>query len=165
MQVSLIVAAAHNGAIGKGGAMPWHLPADLKHFKNITWGLPVIMGRKTFDSLGKALPGRTNIVITRQENWNPSSDVIVVADTITALSKAKECGVKEVVIIGGGEIYNLFFELATRIYLTRVDASPDADTFFSSFHPQDWKLVSQLDREADSKHAFNFSFQVWERLT
>ncbi|GDX42225.1 MAG: hypothetical protein RL555_217 [Bacteroidota bacterium] len=165
MQVSLIVAAAHNGAIGKGGAMPWHLPADLKHFKNITWGLPVIMGRKTFDSLGKALPGRTNIVITRQENWNPSSDVIVVADTITALSKAKECGVKEVVIIGGGEIYNLFFELATRIYLTRVDASPDADTFFSSFHPQDWKLVSQLDREADSKHAFNYSFQVWERLT
>ena len=165
MQVSLIVAAAHNGAIGKGGAMPWHLPADLRHFKNITWGLPVIMGRKTFDSLGKALPGRTNIVITRQENWNPSSDVIVVADTITALSKAKECGVKEVVIIGGGEIYNLFFELATRIYLTRVDASPDADTFFSSFHPQDWKLVSQLDREADSKHAFNFSFQVWERLT
>jgi dihydrofolate reductase len=165
MQVSLIVAAAHNGAIGKGGAMPWHLPADLKHFKNITWGLPVIMGRKTFDSLGKALPGRTNIVITRQENWNPSSDVIVVADTITALSKAKECGVKEAVIIGGGEIYNLFFELATRIYLTRVDASPDADTFFSSFHPQDWKLVSQLDREADSKHAFNYSFQVWERLT
>jgi dihydrofolate reductase len=165
MQVSLIVAAAHNGAIGKGGAMPWHLPADLRHFKNITWGLPVIMGRKTFDSLGKALPGRTNIVITRQENWNPSSDVIVVADTITALSKAKECGVKEVVIIGGGEIYNLFFELATRIYLTRVDASPDADTFFSSFHPQDWKLVSQLDREADSKHAFNYSFQVWERLT
>ena len=164
MQVSLIVAAAHNGAIGKGGAMPWHLPADLKHFKNITWGLPVIMGRKTFDSLGKALPGRTNIVITRQENWNPSNDVIVVADTITALSKAKECGVKEVVIIGGGEIYNLFFELATRIYLTRVDASPDADTFFSSFHPQDWKLVSQLDREADSKHAFNYSFQVWERL-
>lgn len=165
MQVSLIVAAAHNGAIGKGGAMPWHLPADLKHFKNITWGLPVIMGRKTFDSLGKALPGRTNIVITRQENWNPSSDVIVVTDTITALSKAKECGVKEVVIIGGGEIYNLFFELATRIYLTRVDASPDADTFFSSFHPQNWKLVSQLDREADSKHAFNYSFQVWERLT
>lgn len=165
MQVSLIVAAAHNGAIGKGGAMPWHLPADLRHFKNITWGLPVIMGRKTFDSLGKALPGRTNIVITRQENWNPSNDVIVVADTITALSKAKECGVKEVVIIGGGEIYNLFFELATRIYLTRVDASPDADTFFSSFHPQDWKLVSQLDREADSKHAFNYSFQVWERLT
>ena len=165
MQVSLIVAAAHNGAIGKGGAMPWHLPADLRHFKNITWGLPVIMGRKTFDSLGKALPGRTNIVITRQENWNPSSDVIVVADTIMALSKAKECGVKEVVIIGGGEIYNLFFELATRIYLTRVDASPDADTFFSSFHPQHWKLVSQLDREADSKHAFNYSFQVWERLT
>jgi len=165
MQISLIVAAAQNGAIGKGGTMPWHLPADLKHFKNITWGLPVIMGRKTFDSLGKALPGRTNIVITRQENWRPSGDVIVVADATTALSKAKECGVKEVVIIGGGEVYNLFFDLATRVYLTRVEATPDADTFFSSFHPKDWKLVSQLDREADAKHAFNYSFQVWERLT
>ena len=165
MQISLIVAAAQNGAIGKGGTMPWHLPADLKHFKNITWGLPVIMGRKTFDSLGKALPGRTNIVITRQENWRPSGDVIVVADATTALYKAKECGVKEVVIIGGGEIYNLFFDLATRVYLTRVEATPDADTFFSSFHPKDWKLVSQLDREADAKHAFNYSFQVWERLT
>ncbi len=165
MQVSLIVAAAHNGAIGKEGTMPWHLPADLKHFKNITWGLPIIMGRKTFDSLGKPLPGRTNIVITRQTNWNPSNEVIVVADVITALSKAKKCGVKEVVIIGGGEIYNLFFDLATRIYLTRVDAAPDADTFFSSFHPKNWKLISQLDREADAKHAYNYSFQVWERLT
>jgi dihydrofolate reductase len=123
------------------------------------------MGRKTFDSLGKPLPGRTNIVITRQTNWNPSNEVIVVADVITALSKAKECGVKEVVVIGGGEIYNLFFDLATRIYLTRVDAAPDADTFFSSFHPKNWKLISQLDREADAKHAYNYSFQVWERLT
>ena len=165
MQVSLIVAAAHNGAIGKEGTMPWHLPADLKHFKNITWGLPIIMGRKTFDSLGKPLPGRTNIVITRQTNWNPSNEVIVVADVITALSKAKECGVKEVVVIGGGEIYNLFFDLATRIYLTLVDAAPDADTFFSSFHPKNWRLISQLDREADEKHAYNYSFQVWERLT
>ena len=165
MQVSLIVAAAHNGAIGKEGTMPWHLPADLKHFKNITWGLPIIMGRKTFDSLGKPLPGRTNIVITRQTNWNPSNEVIVVADVITALSKARECGVKEVVVIGGGEIYNLFFDLATRIYLTRVDAAPDAHTFFSSFHPKNWKLISQLDREADEKHAYNYSFQVWERLT
>jgi dihydrofolate reductase len=104
-------------------------------------------------------------VITRQTNWNPSNEVIVVADLITALSKAKECGVKEVVVIGGGEIYNLFFDLATRIYLTRVDAAPDADTFFSSFHPKNWKLISQLDREADAKHAYNYSFQVWERLT
>ena len=94
-----------------------------------------------------------------------SGVVIVVDDSTTALSKEKECGVKEVVIIGGGEIYNLFFDLATRVYLTRVEATPDADTFFSSFHPKDWKLVSQLDREADAKHAFNYSFQVWERLT
>ncbi|MFM7511572.1 MAG: dihydrofolate reductase [Bacteroidota bacterium] len=165
MQVSLIVAAGQNNAIGKDGGMPWHLPADLKHFKNVTWGLPVIMGRKTYDSLGKPLPGRTNIVITRQANWSPAGPVIVVADAMAALSKAKECGANEVVIIGGGEIYNLFFDLATRIYLTRVEASPDADTFFSSFHPNNWKLVSQLDREADAKHPFNYSFQVWERLT
>ncbi|MBM3412912.1 MAG: dihydrofolate reductase [Bacteroidetes bacterium] len=164
MLVSLIVAVGQNNAIGKDGSMPWHLSADLKHFKNITWGLPVIMGRKTYDSLGKPLPGRTNIVVTRQQDWNPSDQLIVVADAMTALSKAKECGAKEVVIIGGGEIYNLFFDLASRIYLTRVEASPEADTYFSSFHPKDWKLISQLDREADSKHAYNYSFQVWDRL-
>jgi dihydrofolate reductase len=105
MTISLIVAAASNNAIGKDGKMPWHLPADMKHFKNITWGLPVVMGRKTFESLGKLLPGRKNIVITRQPGWN-AEGVVKVKNIEDALFVAKETDAKEVMVIGGGEIYN-----------------------------------------------------------
>jgi dihydrofolate reductase len=164
MQISLVVAAASNNAIGKEGTMPWHLPADLRHFKNVTWGLPVIMGRKTYASLGKPLPGRTNIVISRQNNWGADIEGVQVVKTAEdALQEAANCKVKEVMIIGGGEIYRLFWEKAIRIYLTRVETSPEADTFFSAIHPAEWKLVQQLDREADAKNTFNLSFQIWER--
>lgn len=164
MKISLVVAAATNYAIGKEGSMPWHLPADLRHFKNVTWGLPVVMGRKTYESLGKPLPGRTNIVITRQEvSAFASAEVQVAKDPDQALAMAALCKVKEVMIIGGGEIYRLFWERAQRIYLTKVEVSPEADTFFPSIDPAQWKLVQQLDREADVKNAFNLSFQIWER--
>lgn len=166
MQISLVVAAALNNAIGKEGVMPWHLPSDLKHFKNVTWGLPVIMGRKTFESLGKPLPGRTNIVISRQSEWSPSAkDLILVKTPEAAIEAAVSCGVKEAMIIGGGEIYRLFWPLANRLYVTRVDCNPEADTFFPSIDPLHWKLVQQLDREADPKNAFNHSFQVWDKLS
>lgn len=164
MKISLVVAAGTNYAIGREGTMPWHLPADLRHFKNVTWGLPVIMGRKTYESLGKPLPGRTNIVITRQEGWASASQELCVAkDPEQALEMAATSHVKEAMVIGGGEIYRLFWERAHRIYLTRVEVSPEADTFFPSIDPADWKLIQQLDREADSKNAFNLSFQIWER--
>lgn len=164
MKISLVVAAATNHAIGKQGIMPWHLPADLRHFKNVTWGMPVVMGRKTFESLGKPLPGRTNIVISRQEGWvSPTADLQLAKDPEQALELAAQCKVKEVMIIGGGEIYRSFWERAKRIYLTRVEASLDADTFFPSLDPSDWRLIQQLDREADAKNAFNLSFQIWER--
>lgn len=164
MKISLVVAAATNYAIGKEGSMPWHLPADLRHFKNVTWGLPVVMGRKTYESLEKPLPGRTNIVITRQEvSAFASAEVQVAKDPDQALAMAALCKVKEVMIIGGGEIYRLFWERAQRIYLTKVEVSPEADTFFPSIDPAQWKLVQQLDREADVKNAFNLSFQIWER--
>jgi dihydrofolate reductase len=164
MKISLVVAAATNNAIGKEGVMPWHLPADLRHFKNVTWGMPVVMGRKTFDSLGKPLPGRTNIVITRQNGWAVESDEIKIASNPSqALAYAEQCKVKEVMIIGGGEIYRLFWEQAVRIYMTRVDIHPEADTFFSAIDPLEWKLIQQLDREADAKNAYNLSFQIWER--
>lgn len=166
MQISLVVAAALNNAIGKGGVMPWHLPADLKHFKNVTWGLPVIMGRKTFESLGKPLPGRTNMVISRQREWKPATeDIILVQSPEAALEAAAACSVREVMVIGGGEIYRLFWPLAKRIYLTRVDSSPEADTFFPVIEPEAWKLVQQLDREADPKNSFNHSFQIWDRIS
>lgn len=163
MTISLVVAAATNHAIGKDGQMPWHLPNDMRHFKNITWGMPVIMGRKTFESLGKALPGRKNIVITRQAGWL-APGAVTVKTVEDALFVAREADVNEVMVIGGGEIYRALFERAKRIYLTRVEAEPEGDTFFPVPDPQFWYLVSQRNHEADEKNAYNHSFQVWERL-
>ena len=163
MTISLVVAAATNNAIGKDGKMPWHLPNDMKHFKNITWGMPVVMGRKTFESLGKVLPGRKNIVITRQPGWNVEG-AIAVQKIDDALFVAKATDAKEVMVIGGGEIYKILFDKARRIYLTRVDAEPEADTFFPSLNPEEWYLVSQKNHEADEKNPFNYSFQIWERI-
>lgn len=163
MIISFIVAAATNNAIGKDGKLPWHLPNDMRHFKNITWGMPIVMGRKTFESLGKALPGRKNIVITRQPGWK-AEGVIAVKNIEDALFVVKESDAKEAMVIGGGEIYKTLFDKARRIYLTRVEAEPDADTFFPSLKPGEWHLMSQQDHEADAKNAYNYSFQTWERI-
>ncbi len=143
--------------------MPWHLPNDMRHFKNVTWGLPVIMGRKTFESLGKVLPGRKNIVISRQPDWKHEG-TIVVKSLDDALFVANETDAKEVMVIGGGEIYKALFSKAKRIYLTRVDAEPEADTFFPDIEPSEWFLVSQDNHEADGKNPYNHSFQLWERI-
>ncbi len=161
--ISLVVAAATNNAIGKDGKMPWHLPNDMKHFKNVTWGMPVVMGRKTFDSLGKVLPGRKNIVITRQQNWKVEGTVSV-KSIDDALFVAKSTDANEVMVIGGGEIYKTVFDKAKRIYMTRVEAEPEADTFFPAIDPKQWQLVSQKNHEADEKNAYNYSFQIWERV-
>ncbi|MBK6828016.1 MAG: type 3 dihydrofolate reductase [Chitinophagaceae bacterium] len=163
MTISLIVAAAQNNAIGKEGGMPWHLPNDLRHFKNLTWGMPVVMGRKTFESLGKPLAGRKNIVISRQAGWS-APGAVVVKTIEDALFVAREADMKEVMVIGGGEIYKSLFDRAKRIYLTRVEAEPDADTFFPVIDPQQWHLMSQKNHEADEKNAYNYSFQIWERV-
>lgn len=163
MIISLVVAAANNNAIGKDNQLLWHLPNDLRHFRNITWGMPVIMGRKTFESMGKPLPGRKNIVITRQSGWNVPG-TIAVKTLDDAMFLVKEMDVKEMMVIGGGEIYQLAFEKANRIYLTRVDAEPDADTFLPALNPKSWKLLSQKNFEADERHAYNYSFQVWESI-
>lgn len=166
MTISLIAAAAKNNAIGKDGDMPWHLSNDLKYFKNTTWGLPVLMGRKTFESFGKGkpLPGRKNIILTRQDDYKPDG-VIVVKNVEDALLAAKEMDANELMVIGGGEIYRLFFEKADRIYLTRVDAEPEADTFFPEMKTDEWKMVSKKDHEADTKNNYNYSFEVWERAS
>lgn len=163
MKISLVVAAATNHAIGKNGKLLWHLPNDLKQFKNVTWGMPVVMGRKTFDSLGKALPGRKNIVITRQRDWK-AEGAIAVKNVYDALFVANETDAKEVMIIGGGEIYKALFEKADRIYMTRIEASPDADTFFPVIDGKHWQLISQQNHEADEKNIYNYSFQLWDRI-
>jgi len=162
MIISLVVAAADNNAIGKDQKLLWCLPNDMKFFKNVTWGMVVIMGRKTLEALGKPLKGRKNIVITRQ-SLNTDGAVIV-KSLEEALSAAKEMDVKEVMVIGGGEIYKLALPKANRIYITRVHAKPeDADTFFPEFSEKEWKLVSKKEYDADSKHEYAYSFQLWER--
>jgi len=162
MNISLVVAAASNNAIGKDGKMPWHLPADMKHFKNITWGMPVVMGRKTFESLGKPLSGRKNIVITRQTGWK-ANGAIGVQSIEDAFFVAQQADVNEIMVIGGGEIYKTLFDKAKRIYLTRVEAEPEADTFFPVLLREQWRLISQQNFEADEKNLFNYSFQIWDR--
>ena len=163
MTISLVVAAAQNNAIGKDGKMPWHLPADMRHFKNITWGMPVIMGRKTFESLGKPLSGRKNIVISRQPDFK-ADGIVIVKNFDDALFVAKETDAKEVFVIGGGEIYRLAYEKAKRIYLTRVKAEPEGDVFFPDLDAKEWFLVSDDEHTADEKHQYAYSFQIWERV-
>lgn len=158
--LSLIVAAAQNNAIGKNNQLLWHLPNDLKFFKNTTWGMPVIMGRKTFESVNKPLPGRFNIVITRQPGWN-AEGVIVASDLDDAICKARETNCKELFVIGGGEIYNQAYAMADKIYLTRVDATPDGDTFFPAMEESKWALTHSQDFTADDKHQYAYSFQTW----
>ncbi len=163
MIVSLVVAAAKNNIIGKDNKLLWCLPNDMKFFKNVTWGLPVVMGRKTFEALGKPLKGRKNIVITRQPGWDVEGTVAVKTFE-DAMFLVKEMDVKEMMVIGGGEIYKLAFEKAKRIYITRVNAEPEGDTFFPAIDPKSWKLISQKDHEADDHHEYAYSFQVWERV-
>ena len=158
--VSLLVAASSNNAIGKNNQLLWHLPNDLKFFKNTTWGMPVIMGRKTFESVNKPLPGRFNIVITRQPDWK-AEGVIVAGDLNDALQKAAETNCKEAFIIGGGEIFKQSMDIADKIYLTRVHADIEGDTFFPVIDESTWQLNSNQDFPADEKHAFEYSFQIW----
>lgn len=162
MTISIIVAAALNHAIGKDNQLLWHLPNDMKFFKNTTWGLPVIMGRKTYESLGKPLNGRVNIVITRQKDWK-AAGVVVVNDLADALFVAASTDCKEVFIIGGGEIYQQSFAKAQQIYLTSVQTTIEGDTYFPEINIDEWELVSNKDFAADAKHAFAYSFQLWNR--
>ncbi len=163
MIISIIVAAADNNAIGKDNQLLWHLPVDMKFFKATTWTNPVIMGRKTFQSLGeKILPGRKNIIITRQEDYQPA-DVWVAKSLTEAIEKAKSANCNEIFIAGGGEIYKQSMALANRIYMTRVHTNIDADTFFPGINEKEWNLVDRQQYAADEKHAFDFSIETWER--
>jgi dihydrofolate reductase len=162
MHISIIVAAAENNAIGKNNQLLWHLPNDLKFFKNTTWGMPVVMGRKTFESVNKPLPGRMNIVITRQANWK--ADGVVSATSLKdALHKAEADNYKQAFVIGGGEIYKDALPKADIVYLTRVHTAINGDTFFPQLHEEAWELVSNEDFAADEKHVYAYSFQKWVR--
>jgi len=164
MKVSLIVAASTNNAIGKNNQLLWHLPNDLKFFKNTTWGMPMAMGRKTYESMGnQALQGRMNIVITRQQDWS-AKDVVTVSSIQEAIQFAQDNYYKELFVAGGGEIYKQAITIANRIYITRVHAVLEGDTFFPAIDETEWKLVSSEDHPADEKHAYAYSFQVWDKI-
>ena len=162
MILSLLLAADENNVIGKDNQLPWRLPNDLKYFKNLTWGMPVLMGRKTFESLGKPLPGRKNIIITRNQNWKNEA-VTVVHSTKEAINVAQESDVKEIFIIGGAEIFNSVFAEADRIYLTRIHHRFEGDAYFPELNTDEWHLVSQKYCAVDEKNAYPHTFQVWER--
>lgn len=164
MRISMVVAAAENQAIGLDNRLLWHLPNDLRHFKNSTWALPVIMGRKTLEALaGKPLTGRMNIVLTRQQDF-AANGFHVVHDMEQALELVKQAQYREVNIIGGGEIYRQFLPKAHRIILTRVEASFEGDAFFPELPVAEWQLISDDPQPADDKHAYSYRFQVWERV-
>ncbi|MFB6454582.1 dihydrofolate reductase [Chitinophaga sp. Hz27] len=160
--ISIIVAAAENNAIGINNQLPWRLPDDLKYFKNTTTGKPIIMGRKTFESLGKPLPNRPNIVITRQPDYEPQG-VIVVDSLQAAVETAKSFDSAELFITGGSQIFDIAMPIVERIYLTRVYAVVEGDAFFPEIDGNIWKLVSEDRREADEKNQYPFAFQIWER--
>jgi len=161
--ISLVVAAAENNAIGKNNQLLWHLPNDLKFFKNTTWAGVVIMGRKTFESVNKPLPGRLNIVVTANADWQYDT-VRTAASLPSAIDLARSEHFKEIFIIGGGEIYKQAMPLADVIYMTRVHANPDADTFFPEIKASEWKLIRKDDVSKDEKHAYDYSFEKWDKI-
>ena len=164
MEISLVVAAAENNAIGYENDLPWGrgLPADLEHFKKTTSGHTVIMGRKTFESIGRLLPNRTNIIISRDQNYDASGG-IVVTSLEQALSYARSRDEKEIFIIGGAQIFERSLPLATKIYLTRVHADVPGDTFFSGLNPNQWQKVSEEKHLKDEKNIYDYTFEMWER--
>lgn len=162
MLISLIAAVAENGVIGRDNELVWRLPDDFKYFKQTTSHHPVLMGRKTFESLGKPLPNRLNVVITRNEDYRP--DGVTVVDSLPkAIEEAQKTGAAEAFVIGGAEIYKQAIPNADRLYLTEVKGSFEGDTRFPAYDKTEWEEVSRQHHPADERHAVAFDFVVWER--
>lgn len=165
-RLALIVAVADNGVIGRDNGLPWHLPEDLRYFKRITMGKPIVMGRKTFESIGRALPGRTNIVISRNEQFAPDGVVLAASlDEALVLARqlADEQGVGEAVIVGGAQIYALALPRADRLYVTRVHATPEGDTLLPPVDWTQWAETSCKRNTASDDNPYDFSFVVYDR--
>ena len=156
MLVSLVVGMARNLVIGRDNALPWRLPADLKHFKAVTLGKPILMGRKTFESIGKPLPGRTNLVLTRHTGWT-SAGVVVVHSIAEALERAGDAA--ELAGIGGAEVFRLLMPMASRIHLTRIDADIPGDTVFPPIDYSQWTELDSRKVCADERNAFDMTFE------
>lgn len=159
---TIIVAMGEKNEIGADNKLLWHLPKDLKHFKDLTSGHPVIMGRKTYESIGKALPNRTNIVISRKKDWFQEG-ILIVGSIKEALKFAKKID-EEVFIIGGGNIYEQTMEKADKLEVTLVKTELKADTYFPKIDPKVWKKTNEIFHEKDEKNEFDFYFQTYERI-
>lgn len=160
--LSMLVAADTNYVIGKENRLPWHLPNDLKYFKNLTWGMPIVMGRKTFESIGKPLPGRKSIVITRNRDWS-AGGTTVVHGVQEAIQAAQVYGVREIFVIGGAAIFQTAFAEAHRLYLTRIHHAFEGDVFLPSINEKEWQQVRSLHQLPDEKNRYAHTFEVWER--
>lgn len=166
MIFSYVVAVASNGVIGRNNALPWRIPKDLKFFKQATMGKPVIMGRRTYDSIGKPLPGRANIVVTRNPDYQPEG--VKVVHSLTQAVKLAESigaadGVRECAIIGGAEIFREALPITDRIYLTEVHANVEGDVYFPEYDKSEWEEVSRENFEAEPPNPYDYSFVVLER--
>ncbi len=161
MKISIIVAAATNNVIGRDGELPWRLPEDLKRFKQLTSGKPVIMGRLTYESIGKPLPDRRNIVLSACKGLN--IDGCEVVDTPDAAIRLAG-GAEEVMVIGGGGVYARMLPMADRIYMTRINATVDGDTFFPEINDNEWQVIDRVDFPADESRQFGFSFVTLDRV-
>ncbi len=158
--LTLVVAVADNGVIGRENGLPWHLPEDLKRFKRVTLGKPVVMGRKTFESIGRPLPGRQNIVVTRDPSYRREG-VTVVNDVDAALLAAGDAA--EVMIIGGAELFRAFLPRAGRVHLTRVHGNVAGDVHWPPLDEGRWQRVQRESHPADERHAYPMTFEVWEK--
>jgi len=158
--ISIIVAMSKNGVIGREGDLPWHLSADLQKFKQITMGHHIVMGRKTYESINRLLPGRTTVIVTRQPDY-----MIDGAITVNDLSELESLGEtdNEVFVIGGGQIYQAALGFANRLYVTRVHAHVEGDTVFPAVDWDAWTLESSEDHPADDRNDHDFSFEVWQK--
>ncbi|SJN30637.1 dihydrofolate reductase [Sphingobacterium sp. JB170] len=161
LKITLIVAASKNNAIGKDNKMLWHLPEDFKYFKRTTIGHSIIMGRKTFLSIGKPLPERRNIVLSRDLNFS-NYDVDVANSVSEVLNYCRD--EREIFIIGGAQLYEQTLPIAQKILLTRVHTEIQGDAYFPVLSPQEWKLTSSEKHPKDEKHAYDFTFEVWDRI-
>ncbi|QDT70467.1 Dihydrofolate reductase [Planctomycetes bacterium MalM25] len=168
-RLSLVVAAAENGVIGREGDLPWRLPADLGRFKRLTIGHPIVMGRKTYESIGRPLPGRVSVVLTRNAEWTAGHEAVLVATrlngAIQAASQAEGVSTDEAFVIGGGEIYRLALPHADRVHLTRVHTTVEGDATFSELDASEWRLASSEKHPADEKNEHDCTFEVWERIS
>ena len=160
--ISFVVAMDQNRVIGSNNDMPWHLPNDLQHFKNITTGHTIVMGRKTFDSIGRVLPNRKHIVLTRSEQSFPE-EVEVVRNTDEILQYAKDHEAEEIFIIGGGELFKQMMPYVDKMYITLIEESFEGDVFFPEFDESEWELIEKEKGEKDERNPYNYYFLTYER--